>query len=149
MRDLGLDAEFLDSLLVKLLSSEVQRVQEEQVPIPHSDSNVREVGWSGDGSPPTLPEFNLADSALKNIYALRADFRDNFNSLTSGSIIKDSHVGKIRALCEKQIPEAGGRDSVKASIAQKICFLNENLGKMYSHYMLTEMQTLHMDLENF
>jgi hypothetical protein len=86
---------------------------------------------------------------LKNIYALRADFGDNFNSLTSGSIIKDSHVGKIRALCEKQIPEAGGRDSVKASIAQKICFLNENLGKMYSHYMLTEMQTLHMDLENF
>jgi hypothetical protein len=155
LRDLGLDTEFLDSLLVQLPSSEVQRVPEEQVPAPHIDSNVSEVGRSGDGLTPTLPEFYLADSALQNINVFRADFGDHFNSLTSDSIIKvpivivHPYMGKIRALREKQIREAGRRDSVKVSIAQNFFFLNEKSGKVYSHYLQTEMQTLHTDLENF
>ena len=40
------------------------------------------------------------------------------------------------------------RDSMKASIAQKY-FLNEKSDEVYSHYLQTEMQTIHPDLQNF
>ena len=55
-------------------------------------------------TPPVLPEFYLADSALHSVYVYRAEFRDPFNSLMVGNIITNpveiehSNVGKIRAL---------------------------------------------------
>ena len=70
-----------------------------------------------------MPDFNLVDSALHNVFVYRAEFEDPFNSLTSGSIITDpvdivhSYVGKIRALLERVIREGGGRDEIKAAIA--------------------------------
>ena len=51
--------------------------------------------------------------AESNIYVFRAEFRDPFNTLTSGSIHTDPvdrvlfYVSKIWALIEKQIREAG------------------------------------------
>jgi len=90
-------------------------VSEYQVPAPHSDGDMEEP-----------PDFYLAHAALHNIYIFRAEIGDFFNSFTSSSIhsepveIAHSYVRKIWALLERQILEAGGKESVKVFIAQKI-----------------------------
>ena len=89
------------------------------------------------------------------MYLFKAEFEDPFNSLTSGSIITDpvdivhSYVGKIRALLERVIREGGGRDGIKAAIAQKIIYFNEKADEVYERYLRTEMLPLHPDLNNF
>ena len=99
-----------------------------------------------------LPELYLADTALRNVYVFRPDFGDPFNTHTSSSIYTDpveiapSSVSKIRALLEKHNRE-GGVGTVK-SIHRPI-FFNENSADVYSHYLKTEMATLHQNLQNF
>ena len=91
---------------------------------------------------------------MHNVYFFIAGLRDPFNTITSGSIhidpvdIAKSYVSKTWALLEKQIWEVGGRDNVKASITQKIFFVNEKSGEVHSYYLQTEMQTLHPVLHN-
>ena len=42
VRDLGLEADFLDNLLDQVLPSDVEIVLKEQVPTPRSDNNIGE-----------------------------------------------------------------------------------------------------------
>ena len=70
VRNLGLDAEFLEHLLVQLPYSEIERVLEEQVSTPHSDRDLGKAGQSRAGSFPIIPEFYLDRSPLRIIYVL-------------------------------------------------------------------------------
>ena len=60
-----------------------------------------------------------------------------------------TYGSKIRALIKLQIRVLGGQERIKASIALKIFYLNENTGEVYSHFLHTEMLVLHPHLENY
>ena len=58
VKELDVDAKFLDNLLVQVPLSEVKRALDEQAPVPYSDT--REPEQSGTGSPSVLPDMYFA-----------------------------------------------------------------------------------------
>ena len=62
VRDIGLGAEYLDNLLNQVPCSEVNRVLREQLPVPHSDSDVGDSGETGAPSHPIFSDFRSAKS---------------------------------------------------------------------------------------